>query len=112
MKLEALSGFKSCGSDPRSERFFVLKKYQEYKIRVCVTHGEYDRIIKLKGEKDISFTLKMKDKSFFGFFNLKHIRGLSVLNKSRIIQVHLNNLEFHETTKDEHRDLVLSELLG
>lgn len=108
MKLEALSGFKSCCSTTSD----YTRKNQEYKIRVCVTFEEYDRIIKLKGEKDISFTLKMKDESFFGFFNLKYIRGLSGWNKGRIIQIHLDNLESLKTTKDQHRDLVLSELLS
>jgi hypothetical protein len=107
MKLEVMSGFRQTW--PNQD---MWSNKPEYKIRVCVTFEEYDRIIKLKGEKDISFTLKMKDESFCGFFNLKHIRGLSGWNKGRIIQIHLSNLESHKTTKDQHRDLVLSELLS
>jgi hypothetical protein len=101
MKLEVLIPFKCVwGSSAKS-----------HKIRVSTTLDEYQKIINLKGSKDVSFTLKKQDESFYGFFNLNHIRGISSLKNRRIIQIHVTNLEAERTTKSEHRDLLLNELL-
>jgi hypothetical protein len=106
MKCEAMSEFKQ--SWPHHT---MWSNMTEHKIRICVTFDQYSSILKLKGQKDISFTLKRENKFYTGFFDLKSVKGLSGWNNGRIIQLEISNLECDLAPKDFCRDMLLNEIL-
>jgi len=108
MKFEAMNEFKQTWPH-RS----MWSNFSKYKLRICVTFDEYDKIQKLRGQKDISFTFKNKNGEFLtGYFNLDSTLGVSGYKWGRIIDIHLSELESEKAPKDFCRDLLLNELLG
>lgn len=85
----------------------------EYKIRICVTFDQYNTLLKLKGQEDISYTFKNVDGEFLtGFFKIDSIRGISGFNWGRIVELHLSDFFCKKPTKDFIRDILLNEILG
>lgn len=107
MKCEAMTGFKQTW--PNSSMWSTESKY---KIRICVTFEQYDALLKLKGQKDISYTLKKADGGFLtGFFSLDSIRGISGFNCGRIVELHLSDLDCERPSKDFIREIILNDIL-
>jgi hypothetical protein len=108
MKFEAMTGFKQTWP-----HHTMWSNKPKYKIRICVTFEEYDKIQKLKGQNDISFTFKKNDSEYFiGHFDLESTLGISGYKWGRIIDLHISDLESEKAPKDFCRDLLLNELLG
>jgi len=107
MKCEAMSGFKQTWP-----HHTMWSNQTKYKIRISVNFEQYEKIQKLKGLVDISFTFKKNDSEYFiGHFNLESTLGISAYKWGRIIELHLSELKSERPTKDFCRDLLLSELL-
>lgn len=110
MKLEAMTNFRQSWSTGKQD---TRSNMPRYKIKLQVTHEQFSIISKLKGEKDISFTNKVRDGRFFvGFLNIESILGLSSLKSHRIIQIEVGSLKYGEAPKDLVRDFILNEVLN
>jgi hypothetical protein len=108
MKLEAMTNFKQTWpSNPN-----MWSNMTRYKIKLNVAHEQLLILSKLKGEKVISFTNKVRDGRYFiGFLKIESIMGLSDIRSGKIIQIQVSSLEWEEAPKDFVRDLILSEVL-